>query len=184
VLEEDLRATKEAWAARLAEERKGWQGKLAEKVTLLQGEVDAAREAHAAKVAGLEAELAAVGEARRRVEEELGVTRELLQEEGRRRRTLQAELGDLKGKYQRCMELATELLALKGKKPLAAAAAAATTATSTPIPTIFSPAAAAATTTTTARPSSSSLRSASTSRLSLGGASSRVSDRLGDGACA
>jgi hypothetical protein len=167
VLEEDLRATKEEWAARLAEERKGWQGKLAEKVALLQGEVDAAREAHAARVAGLEAELAAMGEARRRVEEELGVTRELLQEQGRKRRTLQAELGDLKGKYQRCMELATELLSLRsgggsgaGKKPLASSAS------SLPIP--------SATAATTVRPSSSSLRAASTSRLAVGGCS-RVS---------
>ena len=93
MLEEDLRATKEAWAARLAEERKGWQGALAEKVTLLQGEIDAGREAHLAKVASLEAELAAVGEARRRAEEELGVARELLQEEGRKRRTLQVGCG-------------------------------------------------------------------------------------------
>ncbi len=168
MLEEDLRATKEAWAARLTEERRGWQGKLAERVALLQGEVDAAREAHAARVAGLEAEAAAVGEARRRVEEELAMTRELLQEEGRKRRTLQAELADLKGKYQRCMELATELLSLRdggggngaGKKPLASSVSSLPTPSATP--------------TTTARPSSSSLRAASTGRLAMGG-SSRVS---------
>lgn len=175
MLEEDLRATKEAWAARLAEERKGWQGRLAEKVTLLQGEIDAARGAHSARVGALESELAAVGEARRRVEEELAVARDMLQEEGRKRRTLQAELGDLKGKYQRCMELATELLALRnsGKKPAAGAGGALFT---TPLP----PAVAASP--TTARPSS--LRSASTSRLAVGGLSSSrvrigVADREG-----
>lgn len=164
MLEEDLRATKEAWAARLAEERKAWQGKLAEKVTLLQGELDAGKEAHLARVAALEAELAAVGEARRRAGEELGVARELLQEEGRKRRTLQAELGELKGKYQRCMELATELLALKGQHGKGANSAAAATASSALGATISAPASS-----TTARPSSA-LRSTSAGRLGLGGA--------------
>lgn len=160
MLEEDLRATKEAWAARLAEERKGWQVRLAEKVTVLQGEMDVARETHAAKAAGLEAELAAVLEARRRVEEELDVTRNLLHEETRKRRTLQAELGELKSKYQRCMELAQELLALRnsGKKslppppPQMTATASCPTATTT-------------TATTTTHPSA--FRSASTSRLGV-----------------
>lgn len=147
----------------MAEERKGWQGRLAEKVTVLQGEMDVARETHAAKVAGLEAELAAVLEARRRLEEELCVTRDLLQEETRKRRTLQAELGELKGKYQRCMELAQELLALRnsgaGKK-----------AFSPPPPQMTATAPSPSTTTTTTRPSA--FRSASTSRLAVGDSSS------------
>lgn len=169
MLEEDLRATKQAWATRLAEERKGWQGRLEEKVTVLQREMEMAREAHAAKVAGLEGELAAVVEARRRVEEELGVTRDLLQEETRKRRTLQAELGDLKGKYQRCMELATELLALRTS---VAGGAGLKSFSPSPVQ-----AATAPSPTTTARPSA--LRSASTSRLAMGDSSSfRVRARV------
>lgn len=73
----------------------------------------------------------------------------------------QAELGDLKGKYQRCMELASELLALKGKGGGSGAAS------SSSFGTISTPASS-----TTARPSSA-LRSASTSRLAVGG-SARV----------
>ncbi len=114
VLEKELHDTKKAWAQRLADERKGWQHQVTEKVVLLQGQIDEARAHYTAQIHGLQEDLREAMTGRNLTEKEVDTTKTLLREETAQRRVLETEVDEFRGKYRRCMELASELIAVRG----------------------------------------------------------------------
>jgi chromosome segregation ATPase len=119
VLEEELRSTKEVWAARLSDERKTWQIKAVEKAESLQTQIDQTRDYYKGQVEQLHRELGDLLSTHRSVKEELELAQAQLRDEKRKKKLIKLELDEAKEKYRRCLNLASDLVALRKSRSFA-----------------------------------------------------------------
>jgi len=112
-LEEEVKETKEIWSLRLNEERRLWQAKNAEKTESMQGQIDQTRDYYKSQLESLHGELADLLTTHRQTKEELEMTQAALRDEKRKKKLIKLELDESKEKYRRCLNLASDLVALR-----------------------------------------------------------------------
>lgn len=112
-LENEVKETKEVWALRLNEERRLWQAKNAEKTESMQNSIDQTRDYYKNQLESLHGELADLLTTHRQTKEELEMTQAALRDEKRKKKLLKLELDESKEKYRRCLNLASDLVALR-----------------------------------------------------------------------